>query len=684
MSTLRFPHLPPRVRDEYERLKSNNLTTRRPHTSGGSPGARGPRPDRIMKMGALIIVILFLLTLLITWSVIAPEYRSYPPNTVTVTTGTGGGTVDYLYAVDTLVYSVLEEDVGASSTLTATDEWIVTGTLDSGTFPDDTETQDGTGVVYLEADDGNGRQDNAFFLVPEGVGTYTAWTPIAPQNWQMVDDDPPHDGDVTYVFTSAHTQTDTYRIEDTDAMPVGYALDGNLFAFAWGKLTGPVGSGHGLQNRVRTYGADFDDVVELFAIQNVWQNISVEHVVNPVTGLDWTIAEINAVEVGMVSVAPVPITIRVTSVGAVAPLRQLNFALDVRHNVTAVPAGREYYTLTMRALTDPGEDITVSVYDHVAPGWDTAFTFTTSGYVTADFPLVEADHVNAGEVWLRYTDAGGDAVTPDGFDIDLLNVRAYDVEYTLEVSFNWVGLDSEGDPRLSVVGYKSDAELMTLQVLRSGAWTTLDANIFVAGVMTSWAFTLAPADVEGSALQVRFVDNDVTDNAASTIYLDLLTVRVEMVDESPAAPIDVYVDVSYDLWANEIILGVHWVQTGGPEPALETGKWITVWADDVEIGTYAMPMGGHVPPSTGYRRVPAPWSFFDGRDHNVTAVGAVNVEWPTWGGDQTYYSDPELERVSNFPRFAVLMFGLFCLLAVVAIVAVRAIHKRREEDEKGP
>ena len=447
---------------------------------------------------------------------------------------------------------------------------------------------------------------------------------------------------------------------------------------------GPVGSGHGLQNRVRTYGADFDDVVELFAIQNVWQNISVEHVVNPVTGLDWTLAEINAVETGMVAVAPVAITIRVTSVGAVAPLRQHNFVLDVRHNVTAVPAGREYYVLTMRALTDPGEDITVSVYDHVAPGWDTAFTFTTNAYATETFDLVEADHVNAGEVWLRYTDVGGDAVATDGFDIDLLNVRAYDVEYTLEVSFNWVGLESEGDPILSVVGYKSDAELMTLQVLRSGVWTTLDANIFVAGVMTSWAFTLAPADVEGSALQVRFVDNDVTDNAASTIYLDLLTVRVEMVDEAPAAPIDVYVDVSYDLWANEIILGVHWVQTGGPEPALETGKWVTVWADGVEMGSYTMPPGGHMLPSTGKLRIAAPWSFFDGRDHNVTAIGAVNVEWPTWGGDQTYYSDPELETISNFPRFAVLMFGLFCLLAVVAIVAVRAIHKRREEDEKGP
>jgi len=149
-----------------------------------------------------------------------------------------------------------------------------------------------------------------------------------------------------------------------------------------------------------------------------------------------------------------------------------------------------------------------------------------------------------------------------------------------------------------------------------------------------------------------------------------------MRDENPAAPIDVYVDVSYDLWANEIILKVWWIQSGGPEPALEKARFVVVEADGVDLGSYTV--------IDGVKRISAPWSFFDGNDHNVTAIGFVWVDWPTFRGSQTYHSDPDNEWISNFPRFAVLMFGLLCLLAVVAIVAVRAIREKRREDEKGP
>lgn len=633
------------------------------------------RRSNAAKIGtSLFVTALFMLTALP--GVIAPEVRSYPPNTVTVTTGTPTGTVDDLYSYDDVVYSVLEEDVGVSSLHTATEEWIVDGTLDSGVFPDDTQTEDDTGVVYIEVDDDNGAlTGDSWLLTPTGAGTWTEWTDApGPTNWQMVDDDPPHDVNATYITTGAvgSWTTDTYATEDLAVMPVGAKESGTVTIFAWGL---DVAFNGNTNNTVYTHSTLYNEGV-LFGLTRGYTNDTWVMATNPNTGLEWTLAEINAMEIGIAggNLDGAPGEVRVTSVGAVIPLQDINYALDVRHNITAVPAGRENYLLTMRALTDPGEDITVSVYDHVAPGWDVAFTFTTNAYATETFALTEADHVNAGEIWLRYTDAAGDAVVIDGFDIDLLNVRAYNVEYTLDVSFGWVGLEGQRDPRLSVVGYKSDAELITLQVLRSGAWVALDANIFIAGVTTSWSYNLSPVDVEGGALQVRFVDNDITDNAGTTIYLDMLTVRVEKSEDAPAAPIDVFVDVSYDLWANEIILRVTWVQTGGPEPALERGKWATIWVDGVEVGTYTV--------GNGSKRVAAPWSWFDGNDHNITAIGAVNVDWPTWQGWQTYFSDPEIEFVSNFPRFAVQMFGLLCALAVIAIVAVRAIKEKRKEDEK--
>lgn len=656
-------------------MSTNNFTTR-----GSSEVRRSPRipargPDRITRTGALLIVISFLLLVLILHGAIAPEYRSYPPNTITVTTGTGTGTVDDLYSVDAVIYSVLEEDVGTSSTHTATEEWIVRGALVSGTFPDDTETQDGTGAAYQEVDDDNGAlTGDSYLLTPTADGTYIRWgSPLT--HFDDVDDDPPHDGDVTYVHTVTNAWlTDTYVMEDLPALPAGTKEAGTVTVFSWAKEVNFDGE---TNNTVYTYGTLYDEgsnALTAAYLNNTWVLAA-----NPNTGNQWTLAEIAAMEVGISGKNDnwgIGGNDWVTSVGAVVPTQDLNYVLDVRHNVTSVPAGREFYVLTMRALTTQGEDITVSVYDHVAPGWDTAFVIANNTYDTRTFALVEADHVNAGEVWLRYTDAGGDNVIPDSFDIDLLQVRAYNVEHVLEVSFSWVGLEGQRGPRLSVVGYKSDAETFTLQVLRTGVWVALSADILQNGVMASWSFTLSPADVEGNALQVRFIDNDDTDNAASTIYLDLLTVQIEVWDDDPAAPIDVYVDVSYDLWRNEIILRVSWTQTGGPEPAIGSGKWVTVWVDGVELGTYTV--------GNGTRRVGAPWSFFDGKDHNVTAIGAVNVVWPTWDAWQTYFSDPELERVSNFPRFAVLMFGLFCLLAVVAIVAVRAIQKRRGDDEKGP
>lgn len=645
---------------------------RRPPEGRRSPGIRPDTRDRFAKWGAAFLVILLLA--LLSPGAIAPEYRSYPPNTVTVTTGTGGGTVDYLYSVDTLVYSVLEEDVGASSTHTATEEWIVVGTLDSGTFPGDMQTQDDTGVVYEEVDDDNGAlTGDAMYLNPMGAGTFTEWDfqSAAGFHWDKVDENP-HDAAVSFVYTPTVNDDDTYAMEDA-AFAVGTKEAGTITTVVWCTVP-PNGIATGsIQHDVYT-GILHRSVGIYPCFQNIWTNTTTVWATNPDTGLEWTVAEIDALEAGMMLQATTD-RVDVTSVGIVMPTQDLNFVLDVRHNVTGVPAGREFYELTMRA-SRVSEVAGIRVWNYRLSSWNWMFNVGTGAYVTYTFDLIEADHVSGGVVRVRTYSIAPDTVPGQQVDIDLLQVRAYDVEYALEVSFNWVGLESKGSPILSVVGYKSDAELMTLQVLRSGAWTTLDANMFIAGIMTSWAFTLASADVEGSALQVRFIDNDDTDNAASTIYLDLLTVRVEMVDEAPAAPIDVYVDVSYNLWGNEIILSVRWVQTGGPEPALERGKWATVWADGVEVGTYTI--------GDGARRVAAPWSFFDGRDHNVTVVGAVNVEWPTWGGWQTYFSDPELERVSNFPRFAVLMFGLFCLLAVVAIVAVRAIQKRREEDEKGP
>jgi len=135
----------------------------------------------------------------------------------------------------------------------------------------------------------------------------------------------------------------------------------------------------------------------------------------------------------------------------------------------------------------------------------------------------------------------------------------------------------------------------------------------------------------------------------------------------------VYANFRYDLWRNEILLNVSWTQTGGPEPAVELGKYITLWTDNGSVGkTYEL--------GNGTRRVSAPWSWFDGEDHNLTVTGAVQVSFPAFGIEQTYHSGPDVESVSNFPRWIVVVIGLFILLSVIAMICVRAVRTRSEEE----
>lgn len=142
--------------------------------------------------------------------------------------------------------------------------------------------------------------DTTEILYPDSAGDLTQLNPFGiADNWDCVDESPPDD-DITYVYgTAGSTLTDLYNLDDS-SIDVGATIKkivvfarcrkkygtGNMYAFIEMKTGGVTTSSPQI------------------TLDSIWTNYSIEYINNPVTGLAWTVADLNALQAGITLVAP--------------------------------------------------------------------------------------------------------------------------------------------------------------------------------------------------------------------------------------------------------------------------------------------------------------------------------------------------------------------------------------------
>jgi len=128
-------------------------------------------------------------------------------------------------------------------------------------------------------------------LVPSTAGNITGLIPSAGANWQCVDEVPPNTTD--YVYTSTVGSYDLYETADP-APTAGSVMDLRIFGQA--KLAA-AGSGSGAMV-LRTNATEYTSGAT--ALDTTWRWLTqLRHEINPFTGVQWTVAEIQALQIGL-------------------------------------------------------------------------------------------------------------------------------------------------------------------------------------------------------------------------------------------------------------------------------------------------------------------------------------------------------------------------------------------------
>ncbi|MGB9740226.1 MAG: hypothetical protein ACP5IM_01755 [Candidatus Bathyarchaeia archaeon] len=129
-------------------------------------------------------------------------------------------------------------------------------------------------------------------LRPSGPGTYTEWTTVYPStmpHWDAVND-VDADGDSSYVQTSTQNSRDTYALNN---LPFS-GIVSRVKVYVMAKR---LSSGASFNVMIRTYGSDYFS--GSFTPSTSYTYYSYMWDKNPYTGSEWTVDEVNSLEVGV-------------------------------------------------------------------------------------------------------------------------------------------------------------------------------------------------------------------------------------------------------------------------------------------------------------------------------------------------------------------------------------------------
>ena len=127
-------------------------------------------------------------------------------------------------------------------------------------------------------------------LRPSAAGSSTDWVPNAGANWECVDDTTP-DGDASYVRSPGVGSKDLYNV--TDLPSLTGTIKGVMVGFT-GKKT-DVGPAN-VKNVVSVGGTEVKGSQK--ALTSEYQGYSDLFLVDPNTGVDWTVVGVNSMQIG--------------------------------------------------------------------------------------------------------------------------------------------------------------------------------------------------------------------------------------------------------------------------------------------------------------------------------------------------------------------------------------------------
>lgn len=136
-------------------------------------------------------------------------------------------------------------------------------------------------------------------ILPNAVGSSSQWTPLGGgNNYVEVDDPSARDGDTTYVATNSNGMKDLYGMQDLPSIVTGAIL---CVSLEWDARLAAAGS-RNIRPRVKSGASEASgttDALNVTAYEKRWQVWDT----NPAVGGSWTEAQVDAVELGMETVA---------------------------------------------------------------------------------------------------------------------------------------------------------------------------------------------------------------------------------------------------------------------------------------------------------------------------------------------------------------------------------------------
>lgn len=154
---------------------------------------------------------------------------------------------------------------------------------------DDYMVFDGTGIINNDF----GGDQRVYHKLPNGVGTYSDWTPLAGANWQNVDEKPP-DEDVSYNASIVVGQKDSFTFAPSGLVVGSPGVAGIVCLYRNRK---DDAGAHTMRRLISAGGVDhYGAALPGISDSYVYQQEVLE--LNPATAAPWTPAETDAVEYG--------------------------------------------------------------------------------------------------------------------------------------------------------------------------------------------------------------------------------------------------------------------------------------------------------------------------------------------------------------------------------------------------
>jgi hypothetical protein len=174
------------------------------------------------------------------------------------------------------------------------DTWMVTLKVPNDTLPNDVGLDYACQISIEPTITPPPIPEEDLILRTNGIGLYTEFDlPAVGNHWEMLDDTDVHDGDITYISNTSNFKVDLYNIQDSELTPGTPIYKVTLIAVMKGNGTDKTNGFYGLRSGSNEYWGTRKSNLPL-----TYTYFSRAYSKNPATGLDWTVADIDALQIG--------------------------------------------------------------------------------------------------------------------------------------------------------------------------------------------------------------------------------------------------------------------------------------------------------------------------------------------------------------------------------------------------